>query len=83
MSFATYCQLVEKITQWNYAYHVRDESLIEDAEYDAAFIQLQTIEMAHPEWVLPESPSQRVGAPASSSFQKITHEMKMLIHCLF
>ncbi len=78
MSFATYCQLVEKITQWNYAYHVRDESLIEDAEYDAAFIQLQTIEMAHPEWVLPESPSQRVGAPASSSFQKITHEMKML-----
>ena len=78
MSFANYCQLVEKMTQWNYAYHVLDESLVADTDYDAAFVELQSIETAHPEWILPQSPSQRVGAIASSSFEKITHEIKML-----
>jgi len=78
MSFVNYCQLVEKMTQWNYAYHVLDESLIADTDYDAAFVELQSIEIAHPEWILPQSPSQRVGAIASSSFEKITHEIKML-----
>ena len=78
MSFANYCQLVEKMTQWNYAYHVLDEPLISDTDYDAAFVELQSIEIAHPEWILPHSPSQRVGAMASSSFNKITHEIKML-----
>ena len=78
MSFANYCLLVEKMTQWNYAYHILDEPLVSDADYDTAFIALQRIETQHPEWILPESPSQRVGGIASSSFEKITHEMRML-----
>ena len=78
MSFANYCQLVEKMTQWNYAYHVLDEPFVSDMDYDTAFIELQRIEVKHPEWILPESPSQRVGAIANSSFEKITHEIRML-----
>ena len=71
MSFVNYCQLVEKMTQWNYAYHVLDESLIADTDYDAAFVELQSIEIAHPEWILPQSPSQRVEALASVTLRKI------------
>lgn len=78
MSFANYSQLVEKMTQWNYAYHVLDEPFVSDTEYDTAFIELQRIETQHPDWILPESPSQRVGAIANSSFEKITHEIRML-----
>ena len=78
MFFENYCLLVEKMTQWNYAYHILDEPLVSDTSYDAAFIELQRIETQHPEWILPESPSQRVGAIASSSFEKITHGIRML-----
>ncbi len=78
MSFNDYCQLVEELTQWNYAYHVLDAPMVSDATYDAAFVSLQSIEASHPEWIAPNSPTQRVGALADSAFAKISHDPKML-----
>ena len=59
-------------------YHVLDAPEIADAEYDALFDSLLALEAEHPELLTPDSPSQRVGAPALSQFEKVGHEVAML-----
>ena len=56
-----------------YRYHVLDEPEISDAEYDRLYDELRALEEEHPELVTPDSPTQRVGAPASGRFQKVQH----------
>ena len=56
-----------------YRYHVLDEPEISDAEYDRLYDELKALEDEHPELVTPDSPTQRVGAPASGRFQKVQH----------
>ncbi len=78
MNFVDYQKNVAQLNLWNHAYHVLDAPLISDAEYDAAFRELQTVEQENPDWLMPESPTQRVGDSVGSAFQKITHTVKML-----
>src|SRR6188508_600434 len=56
-----------------YRYHVLDEPEISDAEYDRLYDELRALEEEHPELVTADSPTQRVGAPASGRFQKVQH----------
>jgi len=62
----------------NYEYHVLDRPTIADEAYDALMRELQSLEAAHPELVTPESPTQRVGAPASARFAPVQHAAPML-----
>ncbi|HZT85231.1 MAG TPA: NAD-dependent DNA ligase LigA [Gaiellaceae bacterium] len=55
------------------AYHVEDEPIMEDAAYDALFDELVALEDEHPALTTPDSPTQRVGAPASERFRKVRH----------
>jgi DNA ligase (NAD+) len=55
------------------AYHVEDEPIMEDAAYDALFDELLALEEEDPQLVTPDSPTQRVGAPASERFRKVQH----------
>ncbi len=55
------------------AYHVEDEPIMEDAAYDALFDELLALEEEHPDLVTPDSPTQRIGAPASERFRKVQH----------
>ncbi len=55
------------------AYHVEDEPIMSDAEYDRLYDELSAIEEEHPELVVPDSPTQRVGAAPSERFQKVEH----------
>ena len=71
-------QLREKIEKANYEYHVLDRPRIADEAYDALMRELQSLEAAHPELVTPESPTQRVGAPASTRFAPVQHAAPML-----
>src|ERR1700716_260024 len=71
-------ELREKIEKANYEYHVLDQPTIADEAYDALMRELQTLEAAHPELVTPESPTQRVGAPASTRFAPVQHAAPML-----
>jgi DNA ligase (NAD+) len=66
-------ELRELLNRYLYAYHVLDEPSISDAEYDRLYDELVELEEAHPELVTPDSPTHRVGAPASDRFQKIRH----------
>lgn len=61
-----------------HAYHVLDAPTIPDAEYDKLFVELQSIEAAHPELQAPDSPTLRVGAPPLGEFAAVTHAVPML-----
>ncbi len=71
-------ELRERIEKANYEYHVLDQPTIADEAYDALMRELQDLEAKHPELVTPESPTQRVGAPASNRFAPVEHARPML-----
>ncbi|MFH1688155.1 MAG: NAD-dependent DNA ligase LigA [bacterium] len=59
-------------------YHVEDRPEISDAEYDRLFDRLIEIENSYPQLVTADSPSRRVGAPASKKFETVPHRHRML-----
>ena len=61
------------LNRWLYEYHVLDDPSVDDATYDRHYDELVALEEAHPGLVTPDSPTQRVGAPASERFQKVQH----------
>ena len=65
------------ILKYDVAYYINNESLVEDAVYDAAFAQLRNLEQDHPNLVTKYSPTQRVAGSPISSFASITHKKKM------
>ena len=73
-----YLKLVADINQWDYEYYVLDNPSIADSQYDQVFRQLLELEASYPEWVTPESPSQRIGAKPIDEFKKVEHRIKML-----
>jgi DNA ligase (NAD+) len=66
-------ELRSKLNRWLHEYHVLDEPSVDDATYDRAYDELVELERAHPGLVTSDSPTQRVGAPASEKFQKVRH----------
>jgi DNA ligase (NAD+) len=66
-------QLRRQIHFHNYRYHVLDAPLISDYEFDRMLADLRQIESEHPEWVTPDSPSQRVGSQPTARFEKVRH----------
>lgn len=71
-------QLYREIARHDYAYHAEDAPIISDAEYDGLVQRVLAIEAEHPEWVKPESPSQRVGAAPLGAFETVQHAVPML-----
>jgi DNA ligase (NAD+) len=70
-------ELRDQLNRWLYEYHVLDDPSVDDATYDRAFDELLALEEANPKLVTPDSPTQRVGAPASEKFQKVRHLLPM------
>ncbi len=71
-------ELRQVINYHIYRYHVLDDPEISDYEYDQLVIELNQIEAAHPEWVTPDSPSQRTGAAPLEKFTKVRHPAPIL-----
>jgi DNA ligase (NAD+) len=71
-------ELRQEINYHNYRYHVLDDPVISDYEYDQLLLELKQIEAAHPEWITPDSPSQRAGAPPLDKFTKVSHPAPIL-----
>ncbi|HMW45680.1 MAG TPA: NAD-dependent DNA ligase LigA, partial [Solirubrobacterales bacterium] len=59
-------------------YYEKDDPEISDEEYDRLFAELQELEGRNPELITGDSPTQRVGAPASTSFAPVRHAVPML-----
>ena len=66
-------ELRELLTRASIAYYVHDEPIVSDAEYDRLYDELARLEQHHPQLVVPDSPTQRVGAPPSERFRKVEH----------
>lgn len=71
-------ELRKLIEHHNYQYYVLDQPEISDFEYDRLFDELQKLENEHPELVIPESPTQRVGAAPLEKFESVKHAQPML-----
>ena len=56
-------ELRKEIRFHNYRYYVLNDPIISDVEYDRLMVELRKIEEPHPQWITPDSPTQRTGAP--------------------
>jgi len=70
--------LRKKIEELNYQYYVLDDPSYPDSHYDKLINELVLLEQNNPEFITNNSPSQRVGGQALSSFSRITHLTPML-----
>lgn len=71
-------RLRAEIERHNYRYHVLDDPEIPDAEYDRMLVQLRALEQQHPDLIVPDSPTQRVGGAPVSGFAEVRHHLPML-----
>lgn len=75
---ARYAWLKDELANLDYAYYVLDDPKLPDVEYDKLYRELLAIELEHPDWVSPDSPSQRVSGHASDLFSEVKHVVPML-----
>ncbi len=71
-------KLKDKLVEHSYRYHVLDDPVISDAEYDRLMQRLLDIEEQYEEFALPDSPTKRVGAPPLKAFTTAEHSYPML-----
>lgn len=71
-------QLQEQLTQYAYLYYVKDAPVVDDRTYDLMYRELVDLETAHPEFIVPSSPTQRVGVKLTGDFPKVEHGRPML-----
>jgi len=71
-------ELRAEIRKHDHYYYVLNQPLISDAEYDRLFRELQELEEKYPQFVTPDSPTQRVGAPPAEEFRPVRHAIPML-----
>lgn len=72
-----YVSLVKKVIYHNELYYNQDAPEISDYEYDQLTQRLKAMEAEHPEWITPDSPTQRVGGSATMPGEKVTHHVQM------
>ena len=71
-----YEKLIKLIDHHRYLYHVKDAPAATDEVYDSLMRELVAMEKEHPEWISPQSPSQRVGGEPLAEFKKVKHEVR-------
>ena len=70
-------ELAEQIRYHRERYFADDDPEIADAEFDALVRELEALEASHPEVRGPDSPLGEVGAPLSTHFAPVQHELRM------
>lgn len=71
-------KLKREIEKYRYAYHVFDKSLISDEALDSLKNELAGLEFENPEFISPDSPTQRVGGEPLEKFNKVKHSRRMM-----
>ena len=71
-------ELREQLHRHSYRYHVLDDPEVADAEYDELMRELVTLEDRFPEFITPDSPTQRVGGTPADLFAPVAHRARML-----
>ena len=71
-------QLRKDIQRHDHLYYVQDAPEITDRDYDRLMGQLKELEEKHPQWITPDSPTQRVGGAPAEGFESVAHKSPML-----
>ncbi len=71
-------KLREEIRRHEELYYIKDDPEISDEEYDKLLEQLTKLEAQHPEFITPDSPTQRVGGRPAEGFPEVVHRRPML-----
>ena len=71
-------ELVDLLNKYNYEYYTLDNSSVSDYEYDRLMQELMALESKYPNYILPDSPTQRVGGIILDEFTKVTHKIPLL-----
>ena len=69
--------LRQELIQAGYEYYVLDKPIMSDYDYDHKLRRLEELEVAHPETITPDSPTQRVGGQALEAFTQVTHRVPL------
>ena len=77
MTHDEYLKNVELLNRYAYHYYVLDDPVATDEEYDTLYRAVEAYEREHPDEVLPESPTQRVGDKPLEGFEKAKHLSRM------
>ena len=67
-------ELVELLNRYAYEYYTKDAPSVSDSEYDQLYRELVELETAHPDEILPESPTHRGGGVVLKGFTKYQHQ---------
>ena len=79
MTQQEYWNAVGMSKYYSHMYYVKSSPVISDAEFDALVAQIEQAEMTHPDWTLPDSPTQKVGSDLSDNGRRrIAHRTPML-----
>ena len=69
--------LRRELEQANYEYYVLDTPSMSDYDFDHKLRRLEELEAAHPDWVTPDSPTQRVGGKVADGFAEVVHRVPL------
>ena len=75
---ARHAELSEELNEARWRYHVLDAPTISDGEFDAKMRQLDQLEDAFPALRTPDSPTQQVGGPPSTTFAPVEHLQRLM-----
>ncbi|MFJ8888564.1 NAD-dependent DNA ligase LigA [Streptomyces sp. NPDC102402] len=70
--------LAEQIEEHRFRYYVKDQPVVDDAEFDRQMRALEAIEDDHPELRTPDSPTQKVAGPYTTEFTSVEHRERLL-----
>jgi len=71
-------ELTTLLKEANYRYYVLDDPQMQDFEYDRLLRELEDLENANPQLIMPDSPTQRVGGKALDQFEKVEHPVPLM-----
>jgi len=71
-------ELRREVNFHNYRYHVLDDPMISDFNFDLLLNEIRQIETDHPDWITTDSPTQRVGSQPGERFSRVSHPAPIL-----
>lgn len=77
MTQIDYKNAVEQLKKYSYHYYVLDDPITTDEEYDTLYHSVVAYEAEHPDEIIPDSPTQRVGDMVQDKFEKARHLSRM------
>jgi NAD-dependent DNA ligase len=81
MKWSDYVNLVDLAKRYSYEYYVLSKPSVIDADFDSLVDSIEEVERQHPDWTLPDSPTQCVGSDLSDNGRRLVHHRTRMLSC--